>query len=134
MDFQFHVVAYDRSSFLAEELQVIPRHSGVYKVFDIRGKLIVLDKTHNLFERLERFYGERSEMVRDLDLREWVTLVPIALLCLAIGVYPQPILATSQRDVDVIVDIAQRARQRLAVAQQQTPPAVAEKNAGEPTP
>ncbi|HEV8591124.1 MAG TPA: hypothetical protein VGQ55_03405, partial [Pyrinomonadaceae bacterium] len=29
-----------------------------------------LDKTSNLFDRLERYYGERSERVRDLDLRE----------------------------------------------------------------
>jgi excinuclease ABC subunit C len=70
MDFEFHVLPYDKSHFLTEHLSTIPKHSGVYKVFDLRGKLIVLDKTSNLFERLERFYGERSELVRDLDLRE----------------------------------------------------------------
>jgi excinuclease ABC subunit C len=70
MDFEFHVLQYDKNSFLQENLPTIPKHAGVYKVFDLRGKLIVLDKTSNLFERLERFYGERSEMVRDLDLRE----------------------------------------------------------------
>src|SRR6267142_1237379 len=48
----------------------LPKHSGVYKIFDIHGKLIVLDKTSNLFQRFERYYGPRSEMVRDLDLRE----------------------------------------------------------------
>ncbi|HEY2380472.1 MAG TPA: hypothetical protein VGK48_04750, partial [Terriglobia bacterium] len=48
----------------------LPKHSGVYKIFDLHGKLIVLDKTSNLFERFERYYGERSERVRDLDLRE----------------------------------------------------------------
>src|SRR5438034_3468035 len=70
MDFAFHVLPYDKPRFLTEHLPTIPKHSGVYKIFDLRGKLIVLDKTSNLFERLERFYGERSEMVRDLDLRE----------------------------------------------------------------
>ena len=49
---------------------VLPKHSGIYKIFDIHGKLIVLDKTSNLFERFTRYYGERSERVRDLDLRE----------------------------------------------------------------
>ncbi|HYR83947.1 MAG TPA: hypothetical protein VE422_07705 [Terriglobia bacterium] len=48
----------------------LPKHSGVYKIFDLHGKLIVLDKTSNLFQRFERYYGERSETVRDLDLRE----------------------------------------------------------------
>ena len=70
MDFEFHVLPYDKSHFLTEHSSHVPKHSGVYKIFDLRGKLIVLDKTSNLFERLERFYGERSEMVRDLDLRE----------------------------------------------------------------
>src|SRR5262244_3025864 len=64
MEFRFETIEYDKT------LPVLPKHSGVYKIFDIRGKLIVLDKTSNLHERLERFYGERSELVRDLDLRE----------------------------------------------------------------
>src|SRR5881394_3225840 len=64
MDFRFETIEYDRS------LPALPKHSGVYKIFDIRGKLIVLDRTSNLFDRFERYYGERSERVRDLDLRE----------------------------------------------------------------
>src|SRR5438093_1268144 len=64
MGFCFETIEYDRT------LPTLPKHSGVYKIFDIRGKLIVLDKTSNLFERFARYYGERSERVRDLDLRE----------------------------------------------------------------
>ena len=64
MDFRFEAIEYDRT------LPALPKHSGVYKIFDVRGKLIVLDKTSNLFERFVRYYGERSERVRDLDLRE----------------------------------------------------------------
>src|SRR5262245_59829613 len=64
MEFAFETIEYQRA------LPVLPKHSGVYKIFDVRGKLIVLDKTSNLFERFERYYGERSERVRDLDLRE----------------------------------------------------------------
>src|SRR5688572_16038591 len=70
MDFTFETVSYDRQTFLASLLPPIPKSSGIYKIFDTRGKLIVLDKTSNLHQRLERFYGERIEMVRDLDLRE----------------------------------------------------------------
>ena len=61
MEFPFETIKYDRT------LPVLPKHSGVYKIFDIHGKLIVLDKTSNLFERFVRYYGERSERVRDLD-------------------------------------------------------------------
>jgi excinuclease UvrABC nuclease subunit len=64
MEFRFETIDYDRT------LPALPKHSGVYKIFDIRGKLIVLDKTSNLFDRFIRYYGERSERVRDLDLRE----------------------------------------------------------------
>src|SRR4030095_5254546 len=64
MEFRFETIEYDKT------LPSLPKHSGVYKIFDVRGKLIVLDKTSNLFDRFERYYGERSERVRDLDLRE----------------------------------------------------------------
>jgi excinuclease ABC subunit C len=64
MEFRFETLEYDKA------FPILPKHSGVYKIFDIRGTLIVLDKTSNLFERFERYYGERSERVRDLDLRE----------------------------------------------------------------
>src|SRR5438093_10966742 len=64
MEFRFETLEYDKT------FPSLPKHSGVYKIFDVRGKLIVLDKTSNLFDRFERYYGERSERVRDLDLRE----------------------------------------------------------------
>jgi excinuclease ABC subunit C len=64
MDFPFETIAYDRTP------PALPKRSGVFKIFDVRGKLIVLDKTSNLFDRFERYYGDRSERVRDLDLRE----------------------------------------------------------------
>src|SRR5215467_6221531 len=69
MDFTFKAVPFTLQS-RGEFLQVFPKRSGVYKIFDTHGKLIVLDKTSNLHDRMERFFGERSEMLRDLDLRE----------------------------------------------------------------
>src|SRR6478736_2605611 len=69
MEFVFQVVEFQKIRF-AEFLTAFPKRSGVYKIFDTHGKLIVLDKTSNLHERMERFFGERSEMLRDLDLRE----------------------------------------------------------------
>src|ERR1051325_6181506 len=64
MDFRFEVIEYEKT------LPSLPKHSGVYKIFDTRGKLIVLDKTSNLFERFARYYGEQREPVRDLVLGE----------------------------------------------------------------
>jgi NADH-quinone oxidoreductase subunit M len=52
--------------------------------------------------------------VGDMNGRELALLVPIAVLCVAIGVYPQPILDTVRPDVDVVVRIADGAQRRSA--------------------
>jgi NADH-quinone oxidoreductase subunit M len=52
------------------------------------------------------------EPIRDLDGREVATLAPVALLCLLLGVYPQPFLDTTRADVDTIALVAQKARDR----------------------
>src|SRR4051812_10542011 len=65
MEFRFATIEYD-----GRTLTSLPKHSGVYKIFDTHDKLIVLDKTSNLFQRFERYYGDRSETARDLDLRQ----------------------------------------------------------------
>src|SRR5437867_3346699 len=70
MNFDFQVLPYEPLRYMEEHHASIPKHAGVYKIVDIRGKLIVLDKTSNLSARLERYYGPRSELVRDLDLRK----------------------------------------------------------------
>jgi NADH-quinone oxidoreductase subunit M len=51
--------------------------------------------------------------VADLNIRELTILVPIAVLCVFLGVYPQPILRTLQPDVLTVADIADRARARI---------------------
>ena len=62
MEFRFETIEYDKS------LPSLPKHSGVYKIFDIRDKLIVLDKTSNLFERFERYcpYGTPDDVAEFL--------------------------------------------------------------------
>jgi NADH-quinone oxidoreductase subunit M len=64
-------------------------------------------------------HADRSEttesgidLVRDLNGRELFALVPIAALCLFIGVCPQPLFDTIQPDVAVVARIAKGARQR----------------------
>ena len=70
MDFEFTTVDYHNDTFLTSDLPSLPKGSAIYRIFDTRGQLIVLDRTSNLFQRLERYFGERSERVKDLDLRE----------------------------------------------------------------
>jgi hypothetical protein len=39
-------------------------------------------------------------------------LAPILVLCLLLGLFPQPVLDTSERDLKVVADIQERARER----------------------
>jgi NADH-quinone oxidoreductase subunit M len=55
---------------------------------------------------------EGHEPIRDLNGRELATLAPILMMCVVLGVYPQPFLKTTGADLDVITDIAQQARAR----------------------
>jgi len=55
---------------------------------------------------------EPHDPITDLTLRELITIVPIAVFCVLIGIFPQPMLNTAQPDVDVIELIADRARER----------------------
>jgi NADH:ubiquinone oxidoreductase subunit 4 (subunit M) len=71
------------------------------------------------------------ERVSDLTGRELAALVPLAAICIAIGVYPQPLLDAARRDVGVVADLVDRARGRAtrqpgAVAVAHPSPTVAE--------
>jgi excinuclease ABC subunit C len=70
MDLDFQTVHYDGSTFLEGVLPLLTKGTAVYKIFDIHGQLIVLNRTSNLFQRMERFFGPHSERVKDLDLRQ----------------------------------------------------------------
>jgi hypothetical protein len=64
-----------------------------------------------LFGPVKEPHGETS----DLKPREWLLLAPLAVLCLVLGMYPQPVLDAIQPEVDMIAKIAETARQRAGV-------------------
>jgi excinuclease ABC subunit C len=70
MDLEFQTVPYFEPTFLEDVLPTFPKGTAVYKIFDLHGQLIVLNKTSNLAERMGRFFGPHSERVKDLDLRQ----------------------------------------------------------------
>ena len=51
-----------------------------------------------------------EEPIRDLKVREWAALAPIMILCVVLGVYPQPVINTSRSDVVVIAKILEENR------------------------
>jgi NADH-quinone oxidoreductase subunit M len=73
-----------------------------------------------LFTMLRRvFFGpvkephhEGHHPVRDLNGRELAALIPIGVLCVALGFYPQPFFRAADRDLKVVAGIAGKARER----------------------
>jgi NADH-quinone oxidoreductase subunit M len=56
---------------------------------------------HALYGPLkEPHHGE--EQVADMNVREWLALGPIAILCLWIGVHPGPVLDLIEPDVEAV--------------------------------
>src|SRR5262249_13119658 len=76
-----------------------------------------------LFTKLRRFlFGPVKEPQghsHDLLAREWLLLLPLVILCVLLGVYPQPVLRAAQPDVNMVAHIAEQARRREHERQQQ---------------
>jgi NADH-quinone oxidoreductase subunit M len=64
-----------------------------------------------------------NQPIRDLHLRELAALIPIGVVCIALGVYPQPFFDTVRQDIDVVARAVDTARQTptLAVKSQPAP-------------
>ncbi len=62
-------------------------------------------------------HAEGHGLVGDLNLRELAALVPIAVCCVALGVWPQPVLDASKRDLQVVADVVDGARRQAAARQ-----------------
>jgi NADH-quinone oxidoreductase subunit M len=52
--------------------------------------------------------------VADLSVREWALLAPLVIVCVALGVYPRPVLRSTEPDVRLIAGFAEQARERAA--------------------
>jgi NADH-quinone oxidoreductase subunit M len=69
--------------------------------------------------------GEDHHPAADLNLRELAALVPIAIFCIWLGVYPQSVLETSERDLRVVAGIVEAARSRAVAAERMAPAPIA---------
>jgi NADH-quinone oxidoreductase subunit M len=56
--------------------------------------------------------SEHGTPVADLNVRELAALLPIAALCVILGVYPQPVLTTSETEIHLVARYADQARER----------------------
>ena len=72
-----------------------------------------------LFTMLKNvFFGQLHEPhhegheIHDLNGRELAAIVPVAIACIVLGLYPQPVLDSARRDVNTVVKISDAARDR----------------------
>jgi NADH-quinone oxidoreductase subunit M len=80
---------------------------------------IVLGAWYLLTLLLRVFFGPVREpahhgQVLDLNFRELAALLTVGVLCVGLGVYPQPVLDSARHDVGVVAELVGRARERAA--------------------
>ncbi len=78
----------------------------LYAVIGASGVILGAWYLLNLLQR--GFFGSvktppHTEHVPDINLREAIAVVPLAVLCLWIGVYPAPVMQTIEHDVQALV-------------------------------
>ncbi len=74
------------------------------------------------FGPLKEPHHEGHGVIGDLNGRELATLLPLAVLCLALGVYPKPFFKAVSPEIRVLAGIADAARRRAAAEQSPVPP------------
>jgi NADH-quinone oxidoreductase subunit M len=86
----------------------------------VAGFGIFLSAWYTLTLVMRVFFGPTKEPpayepgeTRDLNLRELGAIVPLALLCLVLGLFPQKVLDTMKRDTDAMSRIADDAKNRV---------------------
>jgi NADH-quinone oxidoreductase subunit M len=88
-------------------------------VFAVAGAAGIVLGAWYLFTMLQRvFFGPLKEpnhhgsLISDLSPRELAAMIPLAMVCLLIGILPQPILDTARRDINVVAQISAAAYDR----------------------
>ena len=86
---------------------------------------IILNAGYFLWLYQRMFFGEveneENKLLPDLNLREWLYMLPLVLASLWIGVYPKPFMDYVQKDVETVVKQvrANNQTQQTAVKQQE---------------
>jgi NADH-quinone oxidoreductase subunit M len=77
-----------------------------------------------LFGPLHEPHHHSEHPIKDLEPREWGLLVPLMVLCVVLGVYPKPVLDTSKPEVQRIVALTDKARERAGITVKKPMPVV----------
>jgi NADH-quinone oxidoreductase subunit M len=113
------------------ELKGAPASGPVFVSVAVFGVLLGAWYLLTMLQRV--FFGPLKEPlheghgpIRDLNLRELAALVPIAILCVALGVYPQPFFSAIRDDLQIVTKITDGARERVGVSTTASLPAAEE--------
>ncbi len=97
--------------------------AGLSAVGVVLGAWYMLTMVRQIFfGPLKEPHREGHGVIGDLNGREIATLVPLAVLCLALGVYPKPFFKAVSPEIRVLAGIADAARRRAAAEQSPVPP------------
>ena len=55
----------------------------------------------------ERFLDDRNKNLKDINILELSTIIPLSILVIALGVYPSPLINMIQPAVQKIINIIQ---------------------------
>jgi NADH-quinone oxidoreductase subunit M len=97
------------------------RQQKIYAVLGATG--VVLGAWYMLTMIQQAFFGplreprqahSQSHEIADMNVREMFAIAPICVLCLVIGVMPQPLIQTIQPDVDAVLALYQEGQQPVA--------------------
>lgn len=78
-------------------------------VFNIHGH-------EGLFGKLSEPVFKKEDLVSDLTIVEKLFLFPLALLCLFLGIYPQPMIDTIRPEIHLIAKLNLQANNLLPLA------------------
>ncbi len=94
------------NGFVGEFLILIGSFLGRPVVGRGRGDGVILAALYLLWAYQRVFHGEPDEAnasMKDMNLREWVTMIPLVGLIVFLGVYPKPMLDRIQPSVDKLI-------------------------------
>jgi NADH-quinone oxidoreductase subunit M len=86
---------------------------GIYKVSELfailSGTAVVVGVVYMLYAYKNAFFGEvtneKNRGLKDLNGREYTTLIPLTLLVVFLGIYPKPILEPVDNSVKAMVSL-----------------------------
>jgi NADH-quinone oxidoreductase subunit M len=83
---------------------------------------IILNAGYFLWLYQKMFFGEveneQNKLLPDLNLREWLYMLPLVLMSLWIGVYPKPFMDYVKKDVETVVKQVRTNNQTQTTAKQ----------------